>query len=177
MFILFRAIVYATLFVAFGLVFLPSWLLQDTGLTAPGVIGPARAAGAALVVAGGCLVGWSILTFVFVGKGTAAPFDPPRRLVVTGPFRYMRNPIYVGAVAAMAGAALYFRSRGLVAYDAAMAVTLHVLVRTYEEPVLRTNFRRRVRRVLRPRAALVRVAVTVGDVMSSARRIQSCGRG
>jgi protein-S-isoprenylcysteine O-methyltransferase Ste14 len=140
MFILFRAIVYATLFVASLLVFLPSWLLQGTGLTAPAVVGPPQAAGVALVVAGSCLVGWSILTFVFVGKGTAAPFDPPRRLVVTGPFRYLRNPIYVGAIAAMAGAALFLRSWGLVAYDAVVAVTLHVLVRIYEEPVLRRTF-------------------------------------
>ena len=140
MFILFRAIVYATLFVAFGLVFLPSWLLRNTGLTPPPVAGPAQLAGAALVVAGGCLVAWSILTFVFVGKGTAAPFDPPRRLVVSGPFRHLRNPIYVGAVAAMAGAALYFRSWGLLAYDAAIAVTFHVLVLAYEEPVLRRAF-------------------------------------
>jgi protein-S-isoprenylcysteine O-methyltransferase Ste14 len=140
MFILFRAIVYATLFVAFGLVFLPSWLLRDTGLTSPAVIGPAQVAGAAMVVAGGCLAGWSILAFVFVGKGTAAPFDPPRRLVGSGPFRYVRNPIYVGAVVAMAGAALSFHSWGLLAYDAAIAVTFHVLVRAYEEPVLRRTF-------------------------------------
>ena len=140
MFTLFRAIVYATLFIAFGLVFLPSWLLRNTGLTAPTATGPAQAAGAALVVAGGCLVAWSILTFVFVGKGTAAPFDPPRRLVVTGPFRRLRNPIYVGAVVAMAGAALYFRSWGLLAYAAAIAVIFHVFVRVYEEPVLRRTF-------------------------------------
>lgn len=140
MFVLFRAIVYATLFVAFGLVFLPSWFLRNTGLTPPPVIGLAQVAGAALVVAGGCVVGWSILTFVFMGKGTPAPFDPPRRLVVSGPFRYLRNPIYVGAVAAMAGAALYFRSWGLLAYAAAIGVTFHVLVRAYEEPVLRRTF-------------------------------------
>ena len=63
----------------------------------------------ATIAAGGCLVAWSILTFVFAGKGTPAPFDPPRRLVVSGPFHYSRNPIYIGAVVAMAGAALYFR--------------------------------------------------------------------
>ena len=140
MFILLRAVVYATLFIAFGLVFLPSWLLRNTGLASPAVTGPAEAAGAALVVAGGCLVGWSILSFVFVGKGTAAPFDPPRRLVVSGPFRYLRNPIYVGAIVAMAGAALYYRSWGLLAFDAAIAVIFHVLVRAYEEPVLRRTF-------------------------------------
>jgi protein-S-isoprenylcysteine O-methyltransferase Ste14 len=140
MFILFRAIVYATLFIAFGLVFLPSWLLRDSGLTVPAVTGPAQAAGGALIVAGGCLVGWSILTFVLAGKGTPAPFDPPRRLVVSGPFRYLRNPIYVGAVAAMAGAAIYFGSWGLAAYAAAIALIFHVLVRTYEEPVLRRTF-------------------------------------
>ncbi len=140
MFILFRAIVYATLFVAFGLVFLPSWILRNAGLRLSSGSGPEQAAGAALVVAGGCLVAWSILTFVFVGKGTAAPFDPPRRLVVGGPFGFVRNPIYVGAVAATGGAALYFRSPGLLAYAAAIAIIFHVLVRAYEEPVLRRTF-------------------------------------
>ena len=140
MFVLLRAIVWATLFVAYGLVFLPSWLLRNTGLTPPSAIGPAQVAGAVVVVGGGCLVVWAILTFVFAGKGTPAPFDPPRRLVVTGPFRFVRNPIYVGAVAAMAGAALYFRSWALLAYDAAIAVIFHVLVRSYEEAVLRRTF-------------------------------------
>lgn len=139
-FILFRAIVYATLFVAFGLVFLPSRLLANSGLSAPAATGFAQVAGAIMVVAGGCLVSWSILTFVFVGKGTAAPFDPPRRLVVSGPFGYLRNPIYVGALVAMAGAALYFRSWGLAAYDVAIAVVFNVIVRAYEEPVLRRTF-------------------------------------
>src|SRR4029078_6757803 len=83
---------------------------------------------------------WWSLMLVLVGKGTAAPFDPPRRLVVAGPFRYARNPIYIGAVAAMAGAALYFHSWGLRADEAAIAVTFHVLVRVYEEPVLRRTF-------------------------------------
>ena len=140
MFILFRAIVWATLFVAFGLVFLPSWLLRNTGLARPPIIGPAQTAGAVLVIAGGCLVAWSIVTFVFVGKGTAAPFDPPRRLVVTGPFRYSRNPIYIGAITAMGGAALCFGSRGLLVYDSAIAVAFHLLVRAYEEPALRRTF-------------------------------------
>ena len=39
---------------------------------------------------------WCVLMFVFIGKGTPAPFDPPRKLVIRGPYRFVRNPIYIG---------------------------------------------------------------------------------
>ena len=82
----------------------------------------------------------SILAFVFVGKGTPAPFDPPRRLVTIGPFRAVRNPIYIGALLGIAGAALYYGSIGLILYALALALAFHVLVLFYEEPVLRRSF-------------------------------------
>ena len=140
MFILARALVYATLFVAFGLVFIPSRILARAGISGPSETGVVEVLGVALVLAGGVLVLASILAFVFVGKGTPAPFDPPRRLVTTGPFRYVRNPIYIGALAGVAGAAVYYRSLGVVAYGVILAVALHLLVRIYEEPVLRRSF-------------------------------------
>src|SRR4029078_4318695 len=93
-----------------------------------------------LVVVGACLAAWSILSFVFRGEGTAAPFDPARRLFIRGAFRCVRNPISVGAAAALSGAALYFHSWGLLGYAAAIAVIFHVLVLVYEEPVLRRSF-------------------------------------
>ena len=135
-----RALVYATLFVAFGLVFLPARILGATGIVAPSEIGAAQIGGMILTGAGSLLVLGAILAFVFVGKGTAAPFDPPRRLVTTGPFRFVRNPIYIGALLGMVGAALYYGSTGLLLYALALAMGFHVLVRVYEEPVLRRSF-------------------------------------
>src|SRR5262249_47099275 len=52
--------------------------------------------GLALLVAGAAVAVWCIATFVVQGRGTPAPFDAPRRLVAIGPYRYARNPMYVG---------------------------------------------------------------------------------
>ena len=140
MFILARALVYATLFVGFGLVFLPSRVLRWSGIASPNRTGMSQVLAVSLVAAGALLVFSCILTFVFVGKGTTAPFDPPRRLVVSGPYHYVRNPIYMGADCALFGAALYYHSLGLLVYGMLFFAFMHIWVRTYEEPALRRTF-------------------------------------
>jgi protein-S-isoprenylcysteine O-methyltransferase Ste14 len=87
-------------------------------------------------VAGGALALWCILTFALVGRGTPAPFDPPRKLVVRGPYRYVRNPMYIGAALALCGAALFYRSILLFGYAGVFLLAMHVFVVTYEEPTL-----------------------------------------
>lgn len=82
-------------------------------------------------VAGGALALWCILTFVFVGKGTPAPFDPPR---------YIRNPMYLGAGLALAGAALFRGSMALLGYTAVFLGLTHLFVVLYEEPALARLF-------------------------------------
>lgn len=140
MFVLVRAVTYATLFVGFLLVFLPARVLSWAGVSAPRGVGALQVGGAALAVAGAALALWCILTFVFVGKGTPAPFDPPRRLVVRGPYRFVRNPMYLGAALALAGAAAFYRSGALLAYAALFLAVTHLFVLAYEEPVLRQTF-------------------------------------
>ncbi|UCG76091.1 MAG: isoprenylcysteine carboxyl methyltransferase, partial [Gemmatimonadota bacterium] len=93
---LLRALTYASLFVALVLVLLPARLLEWTGVTRPPV-GAVQLIGAAAAIAGGLLALWCVLTFAVVGRGTPAPFDPPRRLVVQGPYSVVRNPMYIGA--------------------------------------------------------------------------------
>ena len=56
------------------------------------------------------------MAFAFLGCGTPAPFDPPRHLVVRGPYRYLRNPMYLGATLALAGASLFYEATALAAY-------------------------------------------------------------
>jgi protein-S-isoprenylcysteine O-methyltransferase Ste14 len=138
--LLVRALTYATLFIAIVLVFLPSRVLQTFGFREPAEWQLTQIAGVALVVIGALLAVWSILVFVFVGRGTPAPFDPPRRLVIRGPYTFVRNPMYIGAGIALSGAALFYESIGLFAYVIAYFVILHLFVLLYEEPTLRRTF-------------------------------------
>jgi protein-S-isoprenylcysteine O-methyltransferase Ste14 len=135
-----RALVYATLFIGFLLVFLPARVIAWSGITAPARIGVLQVLGGATAAAGAALAVSCILAFVFIGRGTPAPFDPPRRLVVRGPYTLVRNPMYVGAAAALFGAALYYESGPLAAYAAVFLLVMHVFVVAYEEPKLRESF-------------------------------------
>jgi protein-S-isoprenylcysteine O-methyltransferase Ste14 len=137
---LFRAVVYAALFIGVFLVFIPDQILAATGITRPAQIGPIQATGLVLVVLGGALAIWCILTFALVGQGTPAPFDPPRKLVAAGPYRWVRNPMYIGAGAALTGAALFYQSAALVAFAAGFLLATHLFVVFYEEPTLERTF-------------------------------------
>src|SRR6266498_2112069 len=137
---LLRALTYATLFVALFLVVVPQRILTASGVGSVESIGALQVAGLTVVALGAALVVWCLVTFAFVGKGTAAPFDPPRQLVVAGPYRCVRNPIYIGAAVAMLGAALFFGSGALVLYAVVVLVVTHLLVIFYEEPHLRRVF-------------------------------------
>ena len=140
MLILVRAVVYATAFVGLLLVFVPAQLLTWSGIPRPTSIGAPQLAGLIVATLGALLVVWCILTFVAIGKGTPAPFDPPRRLVVSGPYRYLRNPMYLGAGLAISGAALFYQSIQLLAYASAFLLLFHFFVVFYEEPALRRTF-------------------------------------
>jgi len=139
-FVLMRAVTYATLFIGFLLVFLPGRVLEWSGVQRPATVGLTQLGGLVIAAVGAALALWCILTFAFVGKGTPAPFDPPRRLVVRGPYRCVRNPMYIGAGLALAGAALFYGSWPLLAYTAAFLLITHLFVRLYEEPTLRRTF-------------------------------------
>ena len=140
MFVLARALTYSTLSIGFLLVFLPDRILSSTGVVRPAAIGPWQVAGMIVGVCGALLALACILTFVFAGKGTPAPFDPPRRLVVRGPYRFVRNPMYLGAGLALTGAALFYQSVPMAAYAVAFLLVTHVFVILYEEPTLRRSF-------------------------------------
>jgi protein-S-isoprenylcysteine O-methyltransferase Ste14 len=74
--------------------------------------------------------------FVHRGRGTPAPYDPPRELVVVGLYRYVRNPQYVGVLLVVLGEALLTGMVVLFAYAALFAIGYHLFVRYYEEPTL-----------------------------------------
>ena len=139
-FVVVRAVTYATVFIGFILVFLPARLLSWSGLGRPAGMGIAQVTGMVAAAAGAALAVWCILTFALLGRGTPAPFDPPQRLVVRGPYKYVRNPMYMGAAAALVGAAVFFGSVVLGLYAAAFLLLMHSFVVWYEEPALQATF-------------------------------------
>ena len=115
-------------------------MLAWSGITPPPATGAAQIAGMIVGAAGAALALWCVLAFALVGKGTPAPFDPPRRLVVQGPYRLVRNPMYVGAGLALAAAALFCQSMALLGFAALFLLVTHLFVVWYEEPTLRRSF-------------------------------------
>jgi len=99
-----------------------------------------RVPGLVIATFGAAVALWCIGTFALVGRGTPAPFDPPREFVAVGPYRYVRNPMYLGAVAIIVGAGLMLRSPSAVAVALFFVALAHVFVLLYEEPTLEQQF-------------------------------------
>jgi protein-S-isoprenylcysteine O-methyltransferase Ste14 len=153
-FLALRAAVAAVLFVG-----LWTWLGQWVRRFDPaiGVVVPERVrpAGWILVVLGAGLTLACVTVFATRGQGTPAPFDPPRQFVASGPYRYVRNPMYWGAFWVIVGAGLVLRSPAILLLALAFWLFFHVFVLVYEEPALMSKFgesyeryRREVRRWL-----------------------------
>jgi protein-S-isoprenylcysteine O-methyltransferase Ste14 len=140
MFVLVRALTYATLFIGFVLVFLPARVPRAAGVVMPSTTGASQVLGLVLVITGAVLAVSCVLAFALLGRGTPAPFDPPRRLVVRGPYRFVRNPMYIGAALAVTGAAMFYRSSALATFALGFVLVMHVFVIAYEEPTLRRTF-------------------------------------
>ena len=140
MFVLVRVVTYAALFIGLVLIYVPARLLSWSGIVRPAAIGVPQVAGMVIGAAGAAVALWCIFTFASVGRGTPAPFDPPRRLVIRGPYRFVRNPMYIGAGLALAGAALFYESLPLLGYTCFFFFATHLFVVWYEEPTLRRTF-------------------------------------
>lgn len=99
-----------------------------------------RLLGMALIVAGVSMLLDSFARFAIQGLGTPAPVFPTKHLVVSGLYRYMRNPMYVGVLATVLGQGLLFGNVRLLSYGVVLWVTFHIFVLGYEEPKLRKTF-------------------------------------
>lgn len=134
-----RGILYAA-----GFVLLWAWLAVsvqplDAGLpfSIPAVLRPA---GMVVGLAGALLTVWCIGTFTTKGQGTPAPFDPPREFVTSGPYRYVRNPMYIGGLSVILGAGLALASPSIVVLAGVFGLSAHLFVVLYEEPALNRRF-------------------------------------
>jgi protein-S-isoprenylcysteine O-methyltransferase Ste14 len=138
-----RSIVVSVLFTLFGgpalvLVLMP-WSITRFRLPAGAPILPV-VAGFILIVVGLIPLIDSILRFIVVGRGTLMPAVPTEHLVVSGLYRYVRNPMYVGVITALLGETLLFRSRHMLIYVAIVGILMHMFVCFYEEPTLASRF-------------------------------------
>jgi protein-S-isoprenylcysteine O-methyltransferase Ste14 len=134
-----RTLLFALTFVATVLVLVPRWILGADGRTHLAA-GPARYGAGLLIGAGVLLMVWTWYEFTTRGRGTPMPLDPPRRLVVAGPYRYVRNPMYVAAILALLGQALFYAAAPLLWYAAGFALAAHAFVVGYEERTLARRF-------------------------------------
>lgn len=96
--------------------------------------------GLLLACAGALVAAACIATFVTIGQGTPAPFDPPRQFVARGPYRYVRNPMYLGAAAVLLGAGLYISSPSVVLLAPGFLFLMHLFVVLHEEAALAARF-------------------------------------
>jgi protein-S-isoprenylcysteine O-methyltransferase Ste14 len=99
-----------------------------------------RIAGVALILAGLPVLLDSFARFAIQGLGTPAPVFPTKHLVVTGWYRYVRNPMYVAVVSIIVGQALLFGNVHVLEYGAAAWLVTHFFVLAYEEPTMRATF-------------------------------------
>jgi len=101
---------------------------------------PFRVIGAGLMALGLPVLLDSFARFAIQGLGTPAPIAPPQHLVVTGLYRYVRNPMYVAVVALILGQGLLFGSVSVLEYGMVVWLSFHIFVLAYEEPTLGDKF-------------------------------------
>ncbi len=131
----------------------PLWTAFAAFLALPGVVAfgapllllkppgrPLTAGGAILAAAGSLLLLWCVREFYVAGRGTLAPWSPPKHLVTTGPYRRSRNPMYVAVILILWGWAAGFQSRALASYALIVMIAFHLRVLLHEEPWLARTF-------------------------------------
>ena len=99
-----------------------------------------RPLGMILAFAGSVVAFACAMWFALDGRGTPAPFDAPHEFVADGPYRFVRNPMYLGAALVIAGCGILLQSPAITALAIAFLVLAHFFVVKYEEPGLRQRF-------------------------------------
>jgi protein-S-isoprenylcysteine O-methyltransferase Ste14 len=138
--LLLKSIFFTVLFPGTVTAVVPYLILSGRLAGASGRAGVWHWLGLAPIAIGAGILLRCVWDFAARGRGTLAPVDPPKELVVSGLYRYVRNPMYVGVLSVLLGEALFFRSNALLVYAAGFWTTTHLFVLLYEEPVLRRKF-------------------------------------
>ncbi len=122
------------------IIFLPYAILGPTEHVSPLEWRVLQYLGMSLLLLGLMIYLRCLIDFMLIGKGTPAPIDPPKQLVVKGLYRFVRNPMYLGVISTLLGIATFFASIPLLVYTAIVWVGFHLFILLYEEPTLRRKF-------------------------------------
>ena len=134
-----RSLLWTILLPGFFAGYVP-WRYFGLRQTALDLTRPAHAAGVCCIALGATLLVACIVEFARTGRGTLSPADPPRHLVIRGPYRYVRNPMYLAVTVIVLGEALVARSLSLGIYWAIWFLGVNLFVIGFEEPTLRRMF-------------------------------------
>ena len=125
---------------SFFFVWIPHRILASTNGYNNYNLGVFRYIGLFSIILGLVVFIWCVLSFAFLGKGSPAPFAPPKKLVVRGLYRYVRNPMYIGWLLILAGEVLLSQSIELFEYFLITFGLLYFFILFYEEPRLANKF-------------------------------------
>jgi protein-S-isoprenylcysteine O-methyltransferase Ste14 len=81
-----------------------------------------------------------ITSFAIRGKGTLSPADPTKKLVISGPYRFSRNPMYIGVTLMLIGDSIFFRSYVVGVYSLFVVIAFNIFILFFEEPRLQDEF-------------------------------------
>lgn len=132
-----KTLIFTILVPGTATILVPRWLLQSQTTQPTGAL---RLIGLIPILVGAAIYLWCAWDFATFGRGTPVIFDPPKKLVARGLYRFARNPMYVGILSILFGEAIFFSSAALFGYAAGIALLFHTFVVLYEEPTLRKQF-------------------------------------
>jgi protein-S-isoprenylcysteine O-methyltransferase Ste14 len=135
-----RALFFVVLMPGTVAIYVPYRIVLAAGHLRAPAVGVASLTALVLVLLGALVLLKCVWDFFAAGKGTLAPVDPPRELVVRGLYRYTRNPMYNGVLAMLAGEAWLFDSAEVLEYGLLVLLAFHLMVVLYEERTLAARF-------------------------------------
>lgn len=133
---IFKTLIFTILVPGTVTILIPRWLLSET-LTPNN---PLRYFGLIPLALGVVIYLWCAWDFATFGRGTPVVFDPPKKLVARGLYRFVRNPMYIGILSILFGEAVLFFSSSLAGYAIVVGAIFHTFVVLYEEPALQKQF-------------------------------------
>ena len=132
-------LIFLTIIIPFFLIFIPKVILSSPDNAYYFDIGIYRYIGLVPIILGIYVYLHCSASFIIVAKGTPIPFTPTKALIVTGLYRFVRNPLYIAGVLVLSGEGIYFQSSGVIVYCLVMFgfFNFHVLL---EEAMLAEKF-------------------------------------
>jgi protein-S-isoprenylcysteine O-methyltransferase Ste14 len=135
-----ETLLFLFLILPFFFIWIPYKILSPPNYSYLFDIGVFRYCGWVPIVLGVVIYFWCSLSFLFIGKGTPLLVTPPKNLVVKGLYRFVRNPMYIGALLIVLGEALLFQSKGLFIYALVIFGGTNIRILAFEEPYLADKF-------------------------------------